>query len=723
MKIKTKICTTILVVFLSFQSYSDEAPIIQPGAPGEISKILDPEVASNIAGASYVQADVDFLNGMIIHHEQAILMSRYANKRTNNKTILDLADRIDASQEDEINFMQSWLKSREELMPSMSHDHHKLMKMSGMASAKQLNDLENAKSTDFDKLFLQLMIAHHDGALEMVEELKKYPGSANDPLLNEFVSDLINDQSVEIERMNVIAVNLSDDPRAGLSPGLYIADEAILNLEKIASLRKPVGFFDPDDPGAKGVEDPTQNLDDDRELTTIEKSRARKSPIMSFANTDMAFKDNLLVAGNYHGFNIYEIKNDGIPSLVSSVVCPGGQGDVSIVGNILIMSVEQNRSRIDCGSMGVGKDASSERFRGIRIFDISDRTNPVQVGAVQTCRGSHTHSVVAGPTEDNKIIVYNSGTAGVRDEEELEQCIGSIPGDNRTALFRIDVIEIPIANPSLSKIVSSPTVFADPETGALGGLWTGGDHGDDTQDTKRTDQCHDITVFPSLNIAAGACSGNGILFDITDPYNPKRLDVVTDTGFAYWHSATFNNDGTKVIFTDEWGGGGRARCRAWDPLDWGADAIYDIVDNKLEFRSHYKMPAPQVETENCVAHNGSIIPIPNRDIFVQAWYQGGISIMDFTDSYNPQEIAYFDRGPINEDILTTGGYWSAYYYGGYIYGTEITRGLDVFKLTPSEYLSEKEINQALNAYPAVGPMVFNPQQQVPMAWPEAGASK
>ena len=723
MKIKTKICTTILIVFLSFQSYSDEAPIIQPGAPGEISKILDPEVASNIAGASYVQADVDFSNGMIIHHEQAILMSRYANKRTNNKTILDLADRIDASQEDEINFMQSWLKSREELMPSMSHDHHKLMKMSGMASAKQLNDLENAKSTDFDKLFLQLMIAHHDGALEMVEELKKYPGSANDPLLNEFVSDLINDQSVEIERMNVIAVNLSDDPRAGLSPGLYIADEAILNLEKIASLRKPVGFFDPDDPGAKGVEDPTQNLDDDRELTTIEKSRARKSPIMSFANTDMAFKDNLLVAGNYHGFNIYEIKNDGIPSLVSSVVCPGGQGDVSIVGNILIMSVEQNRSRIDCGSMGVGKDASSERFRGIRIFDISDRTNPVQVGAVQTCRGSHTHSVVAGPTEDNKIIVYNSGTAGVRDEEELEQCIGSIPGDNRTALFRIDVIEIPIANPSLSKIVSSPTVFADPETGALGGLWTGGDHGDDTQDTKRTDQCHDITVFPSLNIAAGACSGNGILFDITDPYNPKRLDVVTDTGFAYWHSATFNNDGTKVIFTDEWGGGGRARCRAWDPLDWGADAIYDIVDNKLEFRSHYKMPAPQVETENCVAHNGSIIPIPNRDIFVQAWYQGGISIMDFTDSYNPQEIAYFDRGPINEDILTTGGYWSAYYYGGYIYGTEITRGLDVFKLTPSEYLSEKEINQALNAYPAVGPMVFNPQQQVPMAWPEAGASK
>ena len=241
--------------------------------------------------------------------------------------------------------------------------------------------------------------------------------------------------------------------------------------------------------------------------------------------------------------------------------------------------------------------------------------------------------------ENGKIIVYNSGTGSVRDEEELETCIGNIPGDNRTALFRIDVIEIPIDDPSQAKIVSSPTVFADQETGSLAGLWRGGDHGDDTQDTNRTDQCHDITVFPSLNIAAGACSGNGILFDITDPYNPKRLDVVTDVGFAYWHSATFNNDGTKVIFTDEWGGGGRARCRAWDPLDWGANAIYDIVDNKLEFRSHYKMPAPQLETENCVAHNGSLIPIPERDIFVQAWYQGGISVMDFTDSADPKEIA------------------------------------------------------------------------------------
>jgi uncharacterized protein (DUF305 family) len=660
---------------------------------------------------------------MITHHRQAIVMSKLAKKRTNNKTILDLANRIDVSQEDEINFMESWLKSRKEIKTNTPHNHHMHMEMVGMASPEQLIELENSKSTDFDRLFLQLMIAHHDGALEMVKELKKYPGSANEPLLNEFVADLVNDQGVEIERMNIIAVNLSDDPRSGLTAGLFIADEAILNLELIASLRKPVGFYDPDDPEAKGEEDLTKDLDEDRELTTLEKSRARKSPILSFANTDMAFRDDLLVAGNYHGFNMYKIDEDGVPNLISSIVCPGGQGDVSIVGNLLIMSVEQIRSRVDCGSNGVGRDASSERFRGIRIFDISDLTKPKQVGAVQTCRGSHTHSVVSGPSDDGKIVVYNSGTSNVRDEEEMEQCIGDVPGDNRTALFRIDVIEIPISDPSKSKIVSSPTVFADPETGALGGLWVGGDHGDDTQETKRTDQCHDITVFPSASIAAGACSGNGILFDISDPYNPKRLDVVTDIGFAYWHSATFNNDGTKVIFTDEWGGGGRPRCRAWDPLDWGADAIYDIVDNKLEFRSHYKMPAPQVETENCVAHNGSIIPVPGRDIFVQAWYQGGISIMDFTDSTNPKEIAYFDRGPINEEILVTGGYWSAYYYDGYIYGTEITRGLDVFRLTPSEYLTAKEIEQAAGAYPIDGPMVFNPQQQIPMAWPESSASK
>jgi hypothetical protein len=423
----------------------------------------------------------------------------------------------------------------------------------------------------------------------------------------------------------------------------------------------------------------------------------------------------VLVAGSYHGFNLYKLGADGVPALMSSVVCPGGQGDVSVVGNILVMSVEQTRGRIDCGLEGAPGKVSTDRFRGLRIFDISDLAQPRQVGAVQTCRGSHTHSIVSA--DDKRLIVYNSGTAGIRETEELAGCVGEIPGDTRTALFSIDVIEIPLADPSKARIVKSPRVFTDETTGSIAGLWTGGDHGDGTQRTAPTDQCHDITVFPALKIAAGACSGNGILFDIADPLNPKRIDVVTDTTFAYWHSATFNNDGTKVIFTDEWGGGGRPRCKASDPKTWGANAVYDIVDGKLVFRTHYKMPAPQSDKENCVAHNGSIIPVPGRDLFAQAWYQGGLSVMDFTDSANPKEIAYFDRGPIDKEQMVLGGYWSIYWYKGHIYGTEITRGIDVFALKPSEHLTEAEIAAAKAAVYEGGR--FNPQTQTQVTWDAA----
>jgi len=302
----------------------------------------------------------------------------------------------------------------------------------------------------------------------------------------------------------------------------------------------------------------------------------------------------------------------------------------------------------------------------------------------------------------------------VRNEEELAGCIGRVPGDDRTALFRIDVIEIPVSDPSKARIVDSPAVFADDETGRIAGLWQGGDHGDNTQTTSETNQCHDITVFPEANIAAGACSGNGIIFDITDPLKPKRIDAVTDPGFAYWHSATFNNEGTKVLFTDEWGGGGRPRCLAHDPKNWGADVFYDIEEGKLEYKGRFKLPAPQSEQENCVAHNGSVVPVPGRDIFVQAWYQGGISVIDFTDSASVQEIAFFDRGPIDKDVLVTGGFWSAYWYNGMIYGTEIVRGLDVMALKPSEYLSENEIAAAALADQG---QVFNPQQQFKVTWP------
>ena len=696
-------------------SLSAEPLIIQPGLPGTVSKEINSEEAINIANTGFTKDDTVFMNHMIVHHEQALTLSRLAPNRTNTQEILDLAGRIDVSQEDEISFMQGWLEERNIEVHAHMSMHH--MKMMGMASDQDIAKLSNSKGMEFDELFLRLMIAHHEGALDMVKELKRQPGSSYDPLMFEFVSDLSNDQGVEIERMNTLLTGLSKDPRASLKGGLYHAEEAILNLDLVQSLKKPAGFFDPSNPLNERLSN--EDKEDEEEKPLAERSRNSRSPMLSFSNTDMAFSGNVMVAGSYHGFNIYNLDNQGHAELVSSVICPGGQGDVSIVGNLLIMSVEQNRGRIDCGLQGAGTEPNPERFRGIRIFDISDLKRPQQVGAVQTCRGSHTHSVVSGPDENGIIIVYNSGTSSVRDQEELESCFEAIPGDNRTALFRIDVIEIPVADPSQAKIVKSPTVFADPETGALAGLWRGGDHGDDTQDTSRTDECHDITVFPSKNLAAGACSGNGILFDISDPYNPRRLDVVTDVGFAYWHSATFNNAGDKIVFTDEWGGGGRPRCRAWDPMDWGANAIYDIVDNKLVFKSHYKMPAPQTETENCVAHNGSIIPIPNRDIFVQAWYQGGLSVMDFTDSENPIEIGYFDRGPISEEQLISGGYWSTYYYEGKIYGTEIARGIDVFQMTPSQFITQKEIDMAAKAYPAVGDKrLFNPQQQFPLTWPK-----
>ena len=709
-------------LFMSSDSMS-AVPIVQPGAPGNASRELDAETAVAIANSSYTVADVHFMQDMIIHHHQALVMSRLAAPSTNNPAILNLAGRIDISQADEISFMQDWLLKRTEGVPDPTAQHPKDTHdtMVGMATPTQMAQLAESKSTDFDRLFLNLMIAHHDGAVKMVEELREQSGSTYDPLLNEFASDVTNDQAVEIERMNALLIGLSSDPRAGLSAGLYDAGEAIMNMQLLVSHRKPLGFYDPANPEERGVDKLDEEQEDEDKVQPIEKAAEdRRYPMLSFSNTDMAFRDDLLVAGSYHGFNMYHIDEEGLPTLITSVVCPGGQGDVSIVGNLLIMSVEQTRGRLDCGLQGVIADASPDRFRGLRIFDISDLSRPMHVGAVQTCRGSHTHSVVAGPKPDGKILVYNSGTSSVREEEELDHCIDDIPGDDRTALFRIDVIEIPVDGPSQSRIIDSPAVFADPETGVLAGLWRGGDHGDDTQETNRTDQCHDITVFPSANLAAGACSGNGILFDITDARNPMRIDVVTDSGFAYWHSATFNNEGTKLLFTDEWGGGGRARCRAWDPLTWGADAIYDIVGDKLEFRSHYKIPAPQLETENCVAHNGSIVPVPGRDIFVQAWYQGGISVIDFTDSSNPLEIAYFDRGPILEDELITGGFWSVYYYQGTIYGTEITRGLDVLKLIPSEYLSENEIAAAAMAYPVTGPpRLFNPQHQVPMTWPAA----
>ena len=508
----------------------------------------------------------------------------------------------------------------------------------------------------------------------------------------------------------------AQDPRTTLKPGYKDAGHVARNLELVATMPKAPGFFDPKTPAGAPLPAPKAPS------ATAPTAPAPGAPpppppvtsAIDFANSDMAFRKADMFLGNFNGFNTYDIETPKKPRLLASVVCPGGQGDMSVYGNLLFMSVEQTRGRVDCGTQGVTDTVSKDRFRGVRIFDITDITKPKQVAAIQSCRGSHTHTLVINPEDKANIYVYGSGTGSVRSGDELEGCSNKGPEeDANTALFSIDVIKVPLASPEKAAIVNRPRIFADPKSGAIAGLWQGGSHGEGTQSSRITNQCHDITVFPEVGLAAGACSGNGILLDISDPVHPTRLDQVVDKNFAYWHSATFNNDGTKVVFTDEWGGGTNPRCRASDPPTWGADAVFDIVDKKLKFGGYYKLPAPQGETENCVAHNGSIIPVPGRDIMVQAWYQGGVSVFDFTDSTKPVEIAYFDRGPIDEKNLILGGYWSTYWYNGRIYGSEISRGIDIFRLLPGEFLTQNEIDAAS----AVRLDAFNAQAQTKLSWP------
>jgi len=458
------------------------------------------------------------------------------------------------------------------------------------------------------------------------------------------------------------------DPRLGLAPGREDAGQAAWGMELLVNLPRPEGFG---------------------------------------TNTDLAFSGDWAFVGNYSGFNVYDIADPTAPQLRVSVLCPGNQGDLSVFGNLLFKSVQAAGGRLDCGSEGVEEAVSEERFRGVRIFDITNIEDPLQVAAVQTCRGSHTHTLVTRPGDTQNVYVYVSGTSGVRPGEELEGCSGLPPEeDPGTSLFQIEVIRVPLAAPHEARIVSEPRVFADPQTGdiaALRGL---------TREGRPSDSpiraCHDITSYPEIGLAGGACSGNGLLLDITDPENPLRIDEVADANFAYWHSATFNNDGTKVIFTDEWGGGSSPRCREIDPPEWGGNAIFEIVDGKMRHMSYYKLPVPIVPT--CVAHNGSLVPVPGRDIKVQSWYQGGISVFDFTDAGNPVEIAFFNRGPSTGG---GGGFWSAYWYNGYVYGSEMGRGFDVFRLIPNEHLSQNEIDAAMS----VQMDKFNAQHQPRITWP------
>jgi hypothetical protein len=485
------------------------------------------------------------------------------------------------------------------------------------------------------------------------------------------------------------------DPRVGLRGGWFDASQAIWNLELVSTTPPSADFIDRADPGAARL-----------------------------VNSDMAFLGSYVIQGNYSGYQVWDISTPTKPTLRTAYVCPGSQSDVTVYGHLMFVSAEATSGRTDCGRQGVTDTVSHDRARGIRIFDISDIANPKPVTIVQTCRGSHTNTLVNDPHDSANVYIYVSGSSTVRSASELPGCTGgTVTEDPNTALFRLEVIRVPLAHPEQAAIVSSPRVFSD--------LAPADRHGESKPDSiafaallaqyhiklppkSGPTQCHDITAYPAIGLAGGACGGYGILLDIHDPAHPTRISAVTDTNMAAWHSVTFNNDGSKIMFSDEWGGGVQPRCRAGDNLKWGSDAIYSLTGGRtMTPESYYKMSAPQTPYENCVAHNGSLIPIPGRDVMVQAWYQGGVSVFDWTDGAHPKEIAYFDRGPMDSTKLVLSGYWSAYWYNGYIIGSEITRGLDLFQLKPSPFISQNEIDAAK----LVRFEFLNVQDQPQLVWP------
>ena len=455
-------------------------------------------------------------------------------------------------------------------------------------------------------------------------------------------------------------------------------------------------------------------------------------------HSDLAFSGNLVIQGNYNGFDIYDISNPSKPALVQKYLCPASQNDVSVYRNLVFMSSEATNSRTDCGFEGVPEPVSKLRVRGIRVFDIADIKNPKLVTTVQTCRGSHTHTVVRKAGDDGNVYVYVSGSAGVRSAEEVPGCEDGDIDNPNTARFRLEVIKVPLGAPGEAAIVSSPRVFQDLPVAPRNEERSASDQKDreaaaaaaaaagrsaagrgpnrpaPTGPPRGPNQCHDVTVYSDIGLAGGACGGLGLLLDISDPVNPVRIDEVADANMSFWHSATFNNDGTKVLFSDEWGGGSQPRCRATDKLEWGSNALFTIENKKMKFHSYYKLPAAQSSLENCVAHNGSVIPIPGRDVMVQAWYQGGLSVFDWTDIDHPREIAYFDRGPVDAERMVMGGSWSAYWYNGVIVSSEIARGLDIYELIPNANISENE----LAAAKTVRMPWLNTQDQPKIKWPQ-----
>ncbi|SCL35457.1 LVIVD repeat-containing protein [Micromonospora nigra] len=375
--------------------------------------------------------------------------------------------------------------------------------------------------------------------------------------------------------------------------------------------------------------------------------------------TDIAFQGRYAYVGNYNGFVVYDISRPSAPTIVSQVLCPGAQNDISVHGDLLFLSTDSSRSDDSCASTSQSATVK-ESWEGIKVFDISDKANPRYVAAVETACGSHTHTLV--PAKRGRSVYLYVSSYSPR--AEFPDC--QPPHDS------ISIVKVPLHKPAEAALVATPNLFPD-----------GGYEG--RQGGSATSGCHDITVYPAKDLAAGACMGDGVLLDISDREAPRVINRVRDTtNFAFWHSATFNNRGTKVVFTDELGGGSGATCNETVGPERGANAIYDITGRgdarTMEFRSYYKIPRVNAATENCVAHNGSLIPVLGKDIMVQAWYQGGVSVWDFTDSRKPKEIAFWERGPLSDTQLIVGGAWSTYYYNGHIYSSDIQKGLDVLEL-------------------------------------------
>ena len=465
---------------------------------------------------------------------------------------------------------------------------------------------------------------------------------------------------------------------------------------------------------------------------------------LTFVNSDLAFRGNYVYQGNFSGFSIWDVSNPAKPVMVSVVPCVTSQGDPSIVGNLLFLSAEGGGNRNDCAKGGV--QDPSQHMAGVRIYDVADPRNPRLVKNVQTCKGSHTHTVIPSPTDKGVIYIYVSGSQGAR--TEMAGCIsGTDPADETNSLYRLDVIKVPLANPEQAEVVTGARIFtglgpAPTRAGrARGGRQGGGGRAGGGGEGAAPPvpqygprNCHDVSAYPEMGLLAGACGSYGLLVDISNPERPVRLDAVADTNFSLWHTAVFSNDGKKIVFTDEWGGGTNPMCQATSMMEMGGNTVLTIgADRKLKQHSYFKLPSAQSAQENCVSHNGSLVPVPGRDIMVQGWYQGGVDVIDFTDPDRQFEIAYFDRGsvdappppltpadtaggrPAPNRSRSIGGSWGAYWYNGYVYSSEMARGLDILELVPSEHLSANEIAAAK----LVRWEEFNPQSQPKIVWPAA----